>query len=171
MRRLPLILLIMVLAACERPKAPARPPTADELGAELATYAQVLVPLAPETVENVRRAAAFKGTESVRPGDFQPVDEHVTADIAGSSVTVLMAYSGAWLLPRDQTSQPMTSIQFLHALGEDQAARFAVLITPKGNLFVGKEQLLDVMIAARKAGAATEDIPFTIIRGAAPERR
>lgn len=171
MKTLALLLLTTALAACHRAKETPRPPTAEELGAELAKYPQVLVPLSPDTAENMRRAAAFKGRDSVGPGDFQPVYEHATATVAGSTVTVLMAVSGAWMLDHGAAAQPMSPTQFLRALGEDSTSRYAVLATPKGTLIVSKEQVLDAMIAAKRAGAVVEDIPFTIIRGAAPERR
>ncbi len=171
MKTLALILLAATLAACHRANNAPHAPTAEELGAELAKYPQVLLILSPETAENMRRAAEFRGTRDISPSDFQPVYEHETAIISGSTVSVLAAVSGAWLLPPALAARPVSPPQFLRALGEDPVCRFAILTTPKGSLIVAKEQVLDALIAAKNAGAAVEDVPFTIIRGAAPARQ
>lgn len=163
--RAALLVLAASLAACSRKPAAPAAPNAAALAVELATYKQVLVPLMPVTAENFARAAKFKGgAANVGPGDFQEVYAYGESLVSGSTVAVLLAYSGAWLLPQGAAARPMTPPQFLRAFMNDEAAARAVLITPKGGLIVAREQTLDVLIEARKAGAKTADLPFAVIR-------
>ncbi|UPT74050.1 MAG: hypothetical protein M0D55_19865 [Elusimicrobiota bacterium] len=89
------------------------------------------------------------------------------AEIAGSTVTVFAAYGGAWLMPSETAARPMGALQFLRAFEDAQDCVGAVVIAPKGRLYVPREQLLDVIIAARAAGATDANVPFSLVRGAA----
>jgi len=45
------------------------------------------------------------------------------------------------------------------------AGRVLGIVTPKGRLFVSREQLLDVLIEARRAGATEAELPYTVVAG------
>ena len=152
MRPFSLTLLLITLAAC-RKTAPPAPPTPEALGAELATFRQVLMPLTPEALNTAR---------SDRPNPYALGS--VLLD--GRPAAVFAAYAGPWLAPREMLAQPMSIQQFLSAFGNDRRAGLAEVIAPKGALFFTREQLPDVIRAARAAGASDEALPFTIIRGA-----
>lgn len=163
--RTAILLFAVTLTACRKP-APAGAPSAAALGAELATYRQVLVPLSPETAENIARVEKIKGPGNAVTGDFKEVYAHGETRIAGSTVAVLVAYSGAWLLPAGFAARPMTPAQFLRAfMGEETTAR-AVVIAPRGSLIVSREQVLDVLLETRKASPSDADLPFALIRAA-----
>lgn len=161
--RTALLLLVASLAACSRKPAPPATPAPAALAVELATYKQVLVLIAPETAENFARAAKFKGADNVGPGDFKEVYAHGESLVSGSTVAVMLAYSGAWLLPMGAAARPMTPPQYLRTfMGDEEAAR-AVLITPKGTLIISREQTLDVLLETTKASAAPADLPYAVI--------
>ena len=165
--RLGLLFFVVSLASCGRKPVPPPAPTAAALGTELATYRQVLVILSPITAENIQRVEAIKGPGHAETGDFQEVYAHADSTVAGSSVAVIIAYSGAWLLPRGVAARPMTPPQFLRAFANDEECGRAVLITPKGTIFIERAQHLEVLISMRNAGAVAADLPFSLIRGAA----
>ena len=164
MSRFPLVILLAAFGAC-RKQAPTTPPTPEALGAEIATFHQVLVPISTQTFVNMREAAARRGIENVSPGDFLDPYALGSVLINGQTVAVFTAYTGPWQAPREMPTQPMSIQQFLRAFGSDQRSNLAAIIAPKGNIFFTREQLLDVIGAARASGASSEDIPFTVIRG------
>jgi hypothetical protein len=166
MRVLTAVLLAVSLAACDRKQAPPATPTAEALGAELATFRQVLVLLSPETMRNLAHAESIRGPGNAVTGDFSEVYGHLESIVGGSTVAVMVAYSGAWLLPKDVVARPMTPTQFLRAFIVNEECARAVVITPRGDLVVSREQVLDVLIETRQAGAVGEDLPFSLIHSA-----
>ena len=142
--KLALLLLAACLTACRKP-APAAPGAA-ALAVELTTYRQVLVLLAPESLE------------------YKEVYAYGETLIAGSTVPVMLAYSGAWLLPRGSAARPMTPPQYLRVLMNDETAVRAVLITPKGNMVVAREQTFDVLLEMTKSGSPPADLPYAVVR-------
>ena len=150
MKRLMIVALTAALTACGKTKIPPSPTSAAAVGVELATYPQVLVPLSAHPLGNAETAYQYGA-----------------ATVSGSTVAAMIAYSSAWLLPDTSTARPMTPLQFLQAFASSEPCGLAVLITPKGSLLIGRSDLLDVLVAARDAGAATAELPFTAIRGSA----
>ncbi len=152
MRRLSLIVLLLTLAACRQPAPPA-PPTPEALGAELATFRQVLMPLAPEALNSLR--------------DDLP-DSYALGSVVidGRPAAAFTAYTSPWRTPREMPARPMSIQQFLSAFGNDPRSQLAGVVTPKGSFFFTREQLPDIIRAARATGASSENVPFTVIRGA-----
>ena len=165
--KIALLVLVAVLSACSRKPAPPATPDSTALAAELATYRQVLVLLSPKTAENFEAAAKFRGGPgNVGPGDFQEVYAYGESLVSGSTVAIMLAYSGAWQLPKGTAGRPMTPPQYLRAFIADENAAQAVLVTPKGALIVAREQTLDVLLDMKKIGAEAADIPYTVIPAA-----
>jgi hypothetical protein len=163
MRLLPLVVLIAALAACGR-KPPAAP-TPEALGTELATYPQILVPLTPQTLEDLRDVIARKGIENVSLSTFKQSYAHGSATVNGKHIAVFVAFAGTWQAPKGVPLQPMSVQQYLRAFAGDVETDVATLAAPKGNMFFTREQLPDVIGAARAAGASSGDLPFVVVAG------
>lgn len=157
------VLLALAGAACR--KAPPSGPTPEALGAELATYRQVFAPLSPETAASFRLAVEQRGPGNVRSADVATVYAEDAVVVAGSTVPVLVAYSGLMIMPTDVIARPMNVTQFLRDFGDRQNLGGALLVTPKGRIFVPRSQYLDVLIETRKAGAPDEELPYTVVAG------
>lgn len=157
MSRRAFVVLVAALAACGRGEAPPAPPSASELGAELATFRQILVPLSPATAENAK----------LDPENFKEVYELGTTTSEGASIGVLVAYSDPWLLPASAIGRPMSVLQFLRAFGQEERAQAAALVAPKGQLYFTRAQLPGVLAGARTAGASDADLPFSAVKGSA----
>ena len=161
MSRLALVVLIAALAACGKSR-PGGGPTADELGAEAATFAQVLVPLSTQTLAGFEEAVK-RNPSSVTAADFPLIYEAGYATIDGRSVPVMVGYANPWLAPADVIYQPMSVPQFLRACQSEGLD--AVLIAPKGRIFISRLQLEDVRAKVVALGAPSSDMPFSFIRG------
>lgn len=157
------VLLALAAAACR--KAPPPGPTPEALAAELATYRQVFAPLAPETAASFRLAVEQRGPGNVRSSDVATVYAEDAVVVAGSTVAVLVAYSGAYMMPTDVIARQMNVMQFLRDFKDREHLGGALLVSPKGRLFVPRAQLIDVLIETRKAGAPDEELPYTVIAG------
>lgn len=163
MSRLPLVILLAAFAACGR--KPASPPTAAALGAELATFPQLLVPPTEQTLIDWKEAVARKGAENVTLTSFRQSYTHGSATVNGKEVAVFVAYAGPWQAQKGMPLQLMSVPQFLRAFAADPQTDLAMVAAPKGNLFFTREQLPEIIGAVRAAGAASEDLPFTLIGG------
>jgi hypothetical protein len=164
MRPAVLAALAALSACCSRTPSPAPAvPSPQAIAAELATYKQVLVPLAPDTKASVQRAIRLKGADKVVEGDYQEFYEKGEAVVDGSTATVLVAYSGAWLLPKGTIARPMTAAQFLRAFAADESCVRAVLATPRGAIVVARDQTVDVLVEIKTAGGDVGNIPFTVV--------
>ncbi len=171
MRRAALLAALLLSACGEKAPPPAQSgahPSADAVGAELASFAQILVPIVPASLDEYKRAAEFRGGEAnVGDGDVSLSYSRGASVVAGSTITVFVGYAGAWLMPVETTARPMTPLQFLRALDSAVDCAGAVVLAPRGKLYVPREQLMDVTIAAQKADAPAKDAPLVLIRGSA----
>lgn len=163
MSRLPLMILLVALA-CQRP-APLLPPTPAALGAELATFHQVLVPLTPETLDDLKAAIAREGIENVTLTSFRQSYVHGSATVNGKKTAVFVAYSGPWQAPKGMLLRPMSVHQYLRAFAADAQTDLAMLTAPKGNMFFTRDQLPEILGVTRTAGASSDDLPFALISG------
>jgi hypothetical protein len=68
-------------------------------------------------------------------------------------------------MPTDVFARQMNVVQFLREFGARQNLGGALLVTPKGRIFVPRAQLIDVLIETRKAGAPDEELPYTVVVG------
>ena len=157
------VLAVLAAGACRKAPVPEATPAA--LGAEIATYRQIFAPLAPETADSFRRAVELRGIQNVRSGDVTTVYLEDAVVVSGSTVPVLVGYSGAWIMPTDVIARPMSALQFLREFASLDKLGGALIVTPKGRLFVSREQLLDVLIEARRAGATEAELPYTVVAG------
>ena len=160
MNRLPLVLLLLALAACGK-KAPT-PPTPEAVGAELATFPQLLVPISSSTWASMQ-ADPGSPTADQYPRPYA----HAAVLVDGRETPVFVGYTGVWLAPAPVPLQPMSVQQFLRAFAADAETDLARVIAPKGSIFFTRGQLPDVMSSARGAGAASADLPYSVVRGAA----
>jgi len=155
----------VALAACG--KKPPAAPTAEAVGAELATFPQLLVPISSQTWASMQSAAARNDTEHTAANQYPQPYAHSTVRVNGRDISAFVAYTGVWLAPAPVPLQPMSVQQYLRAFAADADTDLASVIAPKGSIFFTREQLPDVMGAARNAGATTADLPYSMVRGAA----
>jgi hypothetical protein len=165
MSRLTPLVLLIALAACGR--KPAEAPTAEAVGAELATFPQLLVPISSQTWARMQSAVARNDTEHSAANQYPQPYAHGSVLVAGQETPVTLAYTGVWLAPAPVPLQPMSVQQFLRTFAADADTNLASVIAPKGSIFFTREQLPDVMGSARIAGAGAADLPYSIVRGAA----
>lgn len=165
MNRLALLVLLIALAACG--KKPAAAPTAEAVGAELATFPQLLVPISSQTWASMQSAALRKDAEHSDANQYPQPYAHATVILNGREIPAFVAYTGVWLAPTPVPLQPMSVQQFLRTFAANADMDLASVIAPKGSIFFTREQLPDVMGSARTAGAGATDLPYSIVRGAA----
>lgn len=164
MSRLPFAVLLAALLACRKPAPPA-PPTPEALAAELATFPQLLAPVAPEAVDDFTAAVARDGAARAGSAYIRKNYIHSSSTVNGRKAEVFVGYAGPWQAPKGTALQPMSVQQFLRTFGSDAQTDIATVIAPKGNMFFTREQLPDIIAAARAAGARSEDLPFTVVVG------
>ena len=159
--------LAALLAACGRDKTPAAPtaPTAEAIGAEMATFPQLLVPISTTTWAGMQAAAARNDASGLTADRYPRPYAHGTVQVNGRTTAVLAAYTSVRLAPAQMPLQPMKVQQFLRALTADDEAELGSVIAPQGHIFFTRAQLPDVVIAAAKAGAGIDDMPYSIVRG------
>lgn len=167
MRLAALAVLVAGLAACKKAPPPAAPPTPEAVGAELATFPQLLVPISTSTWVSMQAAAAQNDPTRSDANQYPHPYAHSTAIVGGREFPVLVAYTGVWLAPAPVPLQPMSVHQFLRAFGADPGTDLASVVAPRGGIVFTREQLPDVSAAARAAGATSEDLPYSVVRGAA----
>lgn len=167
MRAAALVVLAAALAACGKAPAPPAAPTAAALGAELATFPQLLVPISTTTWAGMQKAIAINDTTRVDANQYPQPYAHYTVRISSTDVPVIVAYTGVWLAPAPIPLQPMSVQQYLRAFGADAGTDLASVIAPQGRIFLTREQLPDVIAAARAAGATSDDLPYSIVHGVA----
>jgi hypothetical protein len=155
------------LAACGKTPAPPAAPTAQALGAELATFPQLLVPISTATWAGMRAAVARNDPDRANAYQHPQPYAHHTVQIDGKDFPVIVAYTGVWLAPAPVPLQPMSVQQYLRTFGGDAGTDIASVIAPKGRIFFTREQLPDVIAAARAAGATADDLPYSVVHGAA----
>lgn len=166
MSRLALAVLAAALASCRKP--PIVPPTAEALGAELATFPQLLAPLTPKTVDDMLDEMKMKGTTLPPAPSLEPQYLHGTATVNGKNIPVFVGYATPWKAPKGAPLQAMSVLQFVHAFAADTQTDVAMIVAPKGNIYFTREQEIDVFTAARAAKASSADLPFTMVRGGGP---
>lgn len=149
----------VALASCGRRQAP---PTPEALGAELASFPQVLLPLTQDAYKRYTNLAEKPNPETA--GGRQ-LYTHGSATVAGKPVALFLAYSGPWQAPKGLVLQPVSVLQFLRAFTADSQTDIAAVAAPKGSLYFTRAQLPDIVVAAKAAGASDADIPFGFIIG------
>ncbi|MDD5301680.1 MAG: hypothetical protein PHS14_01115 [Elusimicrobia bacterium] len=159
-----LVILAAALAACG--KTPPKAPTPEAVGAELATFPQLLVPISSQTWAGMQVAAKINDPGHVNANQYPHPYAHGSVLVGGRETAVIVAYTGVWLAPAAVPLQPMSVQQFLRTFGADPGTDLAGVIAQKGNIFFTREQLPDVIGAARKSGATSEDLPYSMVRGA-----
>ncbi|MBI2387246.1 MAG: hypothetical protein HYV14_14735 [Elusimicrobia bacterium] len=167
MRTAALVVLAAALAACGKTPEPPKAPTPAAVGAELATFPQLLVPISTSTWASMQAAAARNDPDHANANQYPRPYAHHAVRIDGRDVPVITAYTGVWLAPAPVPLQPMSVQQYLRAFGADADTDLASVIAPKGTIFFTREQLPDVIAAARAAGATSEDLPYGIVHGVA----
>lgn len=164
MRLSALLLLAAALAACgTKPSAAPVPPTPEALGAELATFPQLLVPISTSTWSLMLDAGSKKDPQGAKATWHTNPYAHVSLSIDGKHAEALIAYTGVWLAPRPAPLQPMSVQQYLQAFAADAGTDLAIVVAPKGTFYITRTQLVDVMQAASAAGAGLVDLPYSII--------
>ncbi len=157
--------LVLLAALCACRKAPPQAPTAEALGAELASFPQLLAPLTQASLADYNDAVQRKGAENVMMTSFRQSYEHVKGKAGNKEVLLFIGFSGTFQAPQGVGLQPMSIQQFLRAFAADAQVDFATVRTPKGNLFFTRAQLPEIIGAARRAGAKDDDLPFAIVNG------
>lgn len=170
MTKLLLPAALLLLAACGKPEAPPAAPTPQAIGAELAKFPQLLVPISTSTWSSMT-AAAKEGVGRVRADEYPRPYARPTVLVDGKETPVLVAYTGVWLAPSPIPLQPMSVQQFLRLFAADEEAKLASVIAPKGSIFFTREQVVDVLVAARAAGADSSALPYSLVHGIAREPR
>ncbi len=168
--RLAALLIIAGLAACGKAEPPPAAPTAEAVGAELATFPQILVPISTATWTSMLEAASRNDPLRVTAIQHPRPYAHPVVLVDGKETPILRGYTGLWLAPAPVPLQPMSVQQFLRVFGGDQDADLAGVVAPRGTIFFTREQLPDVISSARAAGATSEDLPYSVVRGAARAR-
>lgn len=162
MNRLAFAVLAALLAACGS-SGPSASPSSDALGAEAATFPQVLVPVSTQTLAGFEEAAARLGAGSVTAADFQQTYELASLVVDGRPADVMIAYTNPWLAPAQMLHRPMTVAQFFRVC--EAEGRDAVLVAPKGQIFVPRAQVPDVRSKVILLGVSDADLPLAFIRG------
>lgn len=153
---------IAALGACAR-KHPA-PPEPKALGAELATFPQVLLPLSPDTMRDFKAAADTAGFAAAAKGVW-PAYALASAAVDGSTATLFVAYATPWQAPKGIALQPVSIQQFLRAFSAEGRAGVAMVVAPKGTMFFTREQMHEVGAGAEAAGGSSADLPFSFLVG------
>ncbi len=109
---------------------------------------------------------ALKGAEHVTPDLYEQPYAHASASVGGQNIAVMVAYTGVWLAPAGVPLQPMSVKQYLRAFAADAGSGLAGVVAPSGTIYFRRAQIPDILDAARSAGASSEDIPYSAIRGA-----
>jgi hypothetical protein len=167
MRIAALVVLAVTLAACGKEKSPAAPaaPTAEAMGAELATFPQLLVPISTQTWASMRAAAARNDISGLTANLYPQPYSHASVQVDGRNAAVLAAYTSVSLVPAQIPLQVMTVQQYLRAFTADMVADIGSVVTPRGHIFFTRAQLPDIIITAAKGGARLEDMPYSVVRG------
>lgn len=157
----------LLLAACGRTPADPKAPPPQAVGAELATFPQLLVPISTSAWAGMQDAAARNDPARAVPDAYPQPYAHDSVLVEGKETSAIVAFTGVWLAPSPVPLRPMSVQQYLRAFGADAGTDLASVIAPKGRIFFTREQLPDVIAAARAAGATSEDLPYGVVRGAA----
>ncbi len=166
MRFFALVVLAVTITACGKAKTPEAPTGPDAVGAELATFPQLLVPISTQTWASMRAAAAKDDISSLTADRYPQPYARATVQVNGHTTVVLPAYTSVRLAPAQVPLQVMTVQQYLRAFTADPVADLGGVVAPRGHIFFTRAQLPDVVIAAAKAGAGLEDMPYSVVRGA-----
>lgn len=165
MRRLALPLLLVALASCG--KLAPETPTPAAIGAELATFPQLLVPISTQTWAAMAAASERGDGDHSAANRYAKPYAHGVAHVDGRESPVFVGYSSVLLAPAPVPLQPMSVQQFLSAFALDDGTNLASVIAPKGAIFLTREQLPELIGAARTAGATAGDMPYSVVRGEA----
>lgn len=159
--------LLLALAACGSKPAATPAPTPADIGAELATFAQLLVPISTQTWAAMAAAAERGDVYHSEANQYTKPYALGVARIDGRENAVFVGYSSVLLAPAPVPLQAMSVQQFLRAFAAADGANLASVIAPKGGIFIKREELPDVIGAARAAGATAGDMPYSVVRGEA----
>jgi len=167
MRIIALVLLAVAIAACGKEKSPVVPtaPTAEAIGAELATFPQLLVPISTQTWASMRTAAASNNLSGLTADRYPQPYARASVQVNGRNAVVLAAYTSVRLAPAQVPMQVMAVQQYLRVFTADTAADLGGVVTPQGHIFFTRAQLPDVIIGATKAGSSFEDMTYSVVRG------
>lgn len=165
MRRLALALALAALAACGKKAPETVAPSPAAVGAELATFPQLLVPISTQTWAAMAAASERGDGYHSAATQYAKPYAHGVARVEGRESDVFVGYSSVLLAPAPVPLQPMSVQQFLSAFAADDATNLASVVAPKGAIFITREQLPEVIGAARAAGAPAGDMPYSVVRG------
>lgn len=157
----------LLLAACGKAPAGPKAPTPEAVGAELATFPQLLVPISTSAWTGMQDASARNDPARAVPDAYPTPYAHDSVLVEGKETPAIVAFTGVWLAPSPLPLRPMSVQQFLRAFGADAGADLATVIAPRGRIFFTRGQLPDVIAAARAAGATSAELPYDVVRGAA----
>ncbi len=163
----PLVLAALAaaaLAACgdRTPKAP----TPEEVGAELATFRSVFVPISSDTWKRMEVAQEREPNAHIRPNQYLNPYARSGVVVGGRDAIVSVAYTSVLLAPSPVPLEAMSVTQFLRVFEYDAESELARVIAPKGSMFIARDALPRVAAAARAAGASVDDAPYSVVRGA-----
>jgi hypothetical protein len=99
----------------------------------------------------------------VIPVSFKQTFDLESISVNGQAISVMIAYTNPWLAPAQKLHRPMTVPQFLRAC--ESEGRDAVLIAPKGQIYIPRAQMPDVRAKVVLLGASDKDMPLVFIRG------
>lgn len=162
-----LALLAVLIAACGgEKKAPPAPPTAEALGAELATFPQLLVPISTTTWASMRAAASRGNDAGIEASRYPNPYDHGKVQVAGRETPILVAFTSVMMAPAGVPLQPMSVQQYLRAFMADAGTDLGGVVAQKGNIYFTRAQLPDIIIAVSKTGVTLDDMPYSMVRGA-----
>lgn len=164
MKPLFLAALAATLAACGEPAPKA--PTPEEVGAELATFRSVFVPISTEAWKRMGDALERDPNAIVRPNQFPDPYARGAVLVGGRETIVTFAYTSVLLAPSPVPLEAMSVAQYLRVFEYDATSELASVIAPKGTMFIARDALPRVAAAAQAAGANAYDAPYSIVRGA-----
>jgi len=166
MRPLLLAAMAAAMAACGEPALKA--PTPEEVGAELATFRSVFVPISTGAWKNMGEALKLDPKAAVHPLQYPDPYARSTVLVNGRETTVSVAYTSVLLAPSPVPLEVMSVAQYLRVFEYDARSELASVIAPKGNIVIARDAVPRVIAAALAGGASVNDAPFSVVRG---ERR
>jgi len=142
-----------------------KPPVPEEVGAELATFRQLFVPISSETWKGMSLAAQTAPSTFIRPNQYGDPYVRDMVLVGGREVSANIAYTSVLLVPSGVPLESMSVLQYLRLFEHDAGADLARVAAPKGSIFIARDALPRVTAAARAAGSPAEDSPFSVVFG------
>ncbi len=163
MKGLILACLAVALAACET-RSP-KPPVPEEVGAELATFRQLFVPISTGAWNSMVLAAKTAPDTFIQPNQYANPYAHDMVLVGGRAVSASIAYTSVLLVPSGVPLESMSVLQYLRLFEHDAGAELARIAAPKGSIFLARDALPRVTAAASAAGAPAADSPYSVVFG------